>query len=176
MGINAKSIPDVNLRSRAWDAFISALGFSTHIGLFTYDRPGSLSKWHVAFRMPCNHNEKNPEFIAVVQAATSSAPTLLSRRQTKEAVQTISCATGTSTRKSKIILDALLPDGTFPTFCNSLKEQKFVSQISRFVLCSDGDEELELVDDMRRLNVHGNQDGSKFDKFWEYACRVVETD
>jgi hypothetical protein len=61
-----------------------------------------------------------------------------------------------------------------PTFRKPEWEVQFLDTATKFILSSDGDDELELVMDMRRLNIRGNTDISKYELFWDYCGRALE--
>lgn len=110
---------------------------------------------------------------AVVNA-TQEAPTYLLRRQTMDAIDSISRATGRNRRVCKAMLSAVLPDGTFPSFNEEKDEQAFLSNVTHFILCLDGEEEKELITDMRELNIRGNSKASKYELFREYCSRTLD--
>ena len=119
MGISSDDTPDRKVRSKDRSKFIADLGFNFPIGVFTYERYGTLGKWYVCFRMEPGHTEQHHEFVSAIVEATKEAPTYLSLRQTNDAIDTIARATGKNKRASKAILSAVLPDGTIPYFQDS---------------------------------------------------------
>ena len=89
MGISVEDMPDRHVRCRARAKFVADIGFNFPVGVFAYERLGTLGKWHVVFRMELGHNEKHHDFIGAVVDASKEAPTYLLRCQTVDAIDTI---------------------------------------------------------------------------------------
>ena len=174
MGICTDTTPDRKLRSKARAAFVSDLGANFPIGVFVYERHGTLGNWTVVFRMEAGQDEKHYEFIGAVVDATRDAPRYLSRCQTGDAIDTVARATERNKMLCKAMLNAVLPDGAMPAFDTKKKETEFLEAATHLILCLDGDDEKELIMDMRLLNCRGNTNKSKFELFWEYCSRTME--
>ena len=71
-------------------------------------------------------------------------------------------------------MSAVLPNGTLPTFIRPEREDQFLDTATKFILGLDGEDKLELITDMRRLNIRGNTDISTYELFWDYCGRALE--
>ena len=174
MGISVDVMPDRMVRCREREKFVNNIEFPFPVGLFTYERHGTLGKWQVVFRMDMGQDKCHPDFVGACINATRDAPTYLSRRQTKDAIDAIARTTGKTKRFCTAIVSAVLPDGTLPTFCSPKEETKFLETVTKLVLCMDGAEEAALIEDMRVHNIRGNTTISMFEPFWECCARVLE--
>ena len=174
MGISVDVTPDRMVRCREREKFVNSIDFPFPVGLFTYERYSTLGKWQVVFRMDMGQNGSAPEFIGACVNATREAPTYLSRRQTKDAIDTLARTTGKTKRFCTALVSAVLPDGTIPTFPSHEEENKFLATAIKFVLSMDGAEEAALIEDMRTYNIRGNTTASVFEPFWEGCTRVLE--
>ena len=101
MGIDVDDMPDRHEHYRARAKFVDSIKYNFPVGLFTYNRTGTHGQWHVLFRMVMGHDATCTEFIGMCINATKDAPEYLSRRQTKDTIDTVSCASGKNERISK---------------------------------------------------------------------------
>ena len=77
------------------------------------------------------------------------------------------------------LIYSIMKDGSNLVFCKSTQNKQLVNDITRRINCSDGlvsIEKYEIIECMRFLNFYGNQDGSKFQVFWDTKARVIEMD
>ena len=174
MGIRAGTLPNCKHHSRERSKYITQSACSSFsIGIFTFERPGSEGNWNVAFRLERGDSKSSEGFIGAIVTATRDAPNRLSFRQTHDAVNSISFATGHNINFSKALLTAIMPNGTFLTFnSNLIGEGRFVRAATNIILCADSKEELEIVTDMRKFNCLGNSEESIFAEFWDEMTRV----
>ena len=176
MGINKDSMVDRKLRHKERVRFRTKLQGSFSVGVFTMRRYGTQSSWTVVCKMSKGDTETSPAFKNFIIEAARKAPRLLSHRQTKDAIDCIARACGSTSKTSKALLMAILPDGSLPSFDTRAGEKEFLADARDVILAFDGDESDrdEMILDMRRYNVRGNTDKSMFETFYEAAARKLE--
>ena len=176
MGIPLHKTLHNNVRAKHRHKFKQDLGFNFKIGYLSYRRDGSASNWDVVWKMPSSHDKNHPHFQGAVVDAIRDAPTYLSRRESKDAIDSISFACGAQKKKCRALLYAMLPDTLSPMFWGNecSKERQFLADTTKLILSRDNSTDLEMVTDMRRFNCRGNNDLSKFELFWDYCSHVLD--
>ena len=73
-----------------------------------------------------------------------------------------------------------MSDGTHPTYADTTGSKKmFYIYIQHLIMKDDNfndEDDLSLISDMRRFNIRGNNETSKFHMYWKAAIRVMETE
>ncbi len=95
---------------------------------------GTHSSWTEVCKLHKEDSERSKAFKSFIAKVAIQAPVLLSHRQTKDAINSISRACGSSTKLSKALLVAILPDGTMSLFPDSAKEKQFLEDACPAIL------------------------------------------
>lgn len=83
--------------------------------------------------------------------------------------------TGIKNRLANALLTTIMPDGTVPTStCNDKTVLADIIHVINSGAALNEDEEFQIICDMRKLNIRGNTEKSKFELFREYAGRTLE--
>lgn len=160
MGINSLNKFDCNTRSKTRARFISNLGFKFKIGVMIYERPGSLCKSVLVWKVAPTNTQKSSRFQACVVEGSWELPEILSNLQTKDAVDYIAHACCASKIKSKAVLEAIVPGSITPSFTRGMANKStIISEAVEIIIASDSNADLDLLTNMRKLNSHGNKNG-----------------
>ena len=128
------------MRSNARKKSKYGIGFGFPVVVNTYDTPGIEINWVVLFKVPQGIYTDNPGFILCMIDAAKNAPILLSRRKSKNLIDSIRLATGKKNFNKKTenaLLSSILKDGSTPFFCDSTFERHLVNGITHRILCVD---------------------------------------
>lgn len=178
MGISlvTESLVNAKSKSRLRRKFMKQIQFKFRVGVFKYKRNGTLSDWVVICKMGARDDKSCEAFLGFVQDAQLEAPAYLSKRQTQDAVNSISLATGKNKLLCDAILSAILPCGLIPTFDLKKDKEAFLSNVTKYILEADGSTEMDIITDMRYFNCRGNNTQSLFETFFEEAHSVIESE
>ena len=150
--------------------------------VYMYETPVRATDWVVLFKVSQVIHTDHPDVIRCMRYDANNAPILLSYQETKYCINSISLAAGKKNfnkKMSEALVSFILKDGSTPFFWDSTSEKHLVKNITILILSSDelvSSEDSEIIEYMGVLNCHGNQDGSKFQVFWNATAQVFETD
>ena len=119
-------MPDARDCSIVRKCHLSNLGFNFPVGMFRYIRGGSKADWVDIFQITHGASTSSTNFIKTIAKASREAPSHLLRRHTSDDIASICSRVGSNSRLATTLFSTLLPDGTYPIFCDSKIENKFV--------------------------------------------------
>ena len=130
MVIGQSEILDARYCSVVRKCYLSNLGFNFSIGIFRYRRGGSGSDWVVIFRTTQGASTSSTNFIKTISASLRESLSHLLRRHSSDGIASIRSTVDSNSRLATTLISTLLPDGTFPIFCDIKTKNEFVQYFS----------------------------------------------
>ena len=124
--IGQSEIPDARYHSISRKRYLSDLGFKFSIVLFRYIRGGSKADWVVIFQISQGTSTSSTDLIETIAAASIEEIAHLLMWKTSNAIASISSTVGSNSILVTAVLYTLLPDGTYPIFCDTKRENDLI--------------------------------------------------